>query len=173
MDKVYKGLRNTFWQQDVDVACNIISLRHLTQFARYANEVGESFRVLVPVSVVRLSYVLASGYVVADSVHKGHKVWEKPATDDAQKYKQVALAATDTFIWQGLASVAIPGFTINRICWLSRLALKQVGSLPQAAQKWTVVAVGLGSIPFIVRPIDMGVDLMMDSTLRKIPFWNP
>lgn len=37
----------------------------------YANEVGEAFRSLVPVSVVRLSYVVASGYVCADAYHKG------------------------------------------------------------------------------------------------------
>ena len=84
----------------------------------------------------------------------------------------MTVAATDTLIWQGLASVAIPGFTINRICWLSRLALKQAQILPAAFQKWSVVAIGLGSIPFIVRPIDRGVDLMMDSTLRRLPFWD-
>lgn len=39
----------------------------------YTNEVGEAFRAQVPVRLVHLSYVAASGYVVADSVHKG---WE-------------------------------------------------------------------------------------------------
>lgn len=39
----------------------------------YTNEVGEAFRAQVPVRLVHLSYVAASGYVVADAVHKG---WE-------------------------------------------------------------------------------------------------
>lgn len=39
----------------------------------YTNEVGEAFRAQVPVRLVHLSYVVASGYVVADAVHKG---WE-------------------------------------------------------------------------------------------------
>lgn len=145
----------------------------ILRYLGYANEVGEAFRVLVPASVVRFSYVVASGYVVADSFHKGQKVWERSTSGDAHKYKKVAVAATDTLIWQGLASVIIPGFTINRICWLSQLALQQIRSLPQPAQKWSVVAVGLGSIPFIVHPIDKGVDLIMDSTIRKVSFWNP
>ncbi|RUS77871.1 hypothetical protein EGW08_014384 [Elysia chlorotica] len=144
----------------------------LFRYLGYANEVGEAFRVLVPVSVVKLSYVVASGYVVADSFDKGFKVWKKPAAAGGERYKKVAVAATDTLIWQGLASVAIPGFTINRICWLSRLALGRAPGVPPALQKWGVVAAGLGSIPFIVSPIDRGVDFFMDSTLRRLSFWD-
>ena len=36
--------------------------------------------------------------------------------DDDSKTKKVAFAAVDTLLWQALASVIIPGFTINRIC---------------------------------------------------------
>lgn len=45
-------------------------------FLGYANEVGEAFRSLVPKSVVWFSYVVASGYVLADTVHKGAKVYK-------------------------------------------------------------------------------------------------
>lgn len=41
--------------------------------AGYANEVGESFRALVPVSVVWASYGVATAYVTADAVDKGKK----------------------------------------------------------------------------------------------------
>ena len=37
----------------------------------YANEVGEAFRALVPVTAVRISYVIACGYVSADAASKG------------------------------------------------------------------------------------------------------
>lgn len=39
----------------------------------YANEVGESFRALVPVSLVRATYVVSTAYVTADAVDKGRK----------------------------------------------------------------------------------------------------
>lgn len=42
----------------------------------YTNEVGEAFRSIVPKFIVHLSYVIASGYVLADTIHKGHKVYE-------------------------------------------------------------------------------------------------
>lgn len=44
----------------------------------YANEVGEAFRSLVKPAVVKFSYVVAFGYVAADSIDKGYKesqVW--------------------------------------------------------------------------------------------------
>lgn len=39
----------------------------------YANEVGEAFRALVPVSVVWASYAVATAYVSADALDKGKK----------------------------------------------------------------------------------------------------
>lgn len=39
----------------------------------YANEVGEAFRALVPVSLVWGSYAVATMYVTADAVDKGKK----------------------------------------------------------------------------------------------------
>ena len=41
--------------------------------AGYANEVGEAFRALVPVSMVWASYAVATVYVTADAVDKGKK----------------------------------------------------------------------------------------------------
>ncbi|CAG5132746.1 unnamed protein product, partial [Candidula unifasciata] len=131
----------------------------------YANKVGESFPVLVPVSVVRLSYAVATEYVVADSMDKGYlknRLWIKKT-----KYRQVGIATADTLIWQGLAAVAIPEFTINRICWATQHALANMKFLPHPVKIWGVVAAGLGSIPFIIHPIDRGTDWLLDNTVRK------
>ena len=45
----------------------------LLRYLGYANEVGEAFRPLVPVELVYASYVLAIGYILADTVDKGKK----------------------------------------------------------------------------------------------------
>lgn len=42
--------------------------------------------------------------------------------------------------------------------------------MPLSIQKAITTAAGLGCIPFIVHPIDNGVDWLMDSTLRKYVF---
>lgn len=45
-------------------------------FSGYTNEVGEAFRSVAPTSIVRLSYIIASGYVVSDTIHKGIQVYK-------------------------------------------------------------------------------------------------
>lgn len=73
----------------------------------------------------------------------------------------------DTLIWQGLASVIIPGFTINRTCALCSFLLKKSSKFPLPTQKLITTIVGLSTIPFIIKPIDAGVDYFMEGTLRK------
>lgn len=57
----------------------ILSLHQLISddiyYTGYANEVGEAFRSLVSKSLVWSSYIIASGYVLADTTHKGTKVY--------------------------------------------------------------------------------------------------
>jgi len=137
------------------------------RYLGYANEVGEAFRALVHVNAVRFSYVVASAYVCADAADKGKDAGQLSWPDDSTRRKKVMTAVVDTVIWQGLASVIIPGFTINRICYGSNLLLKKYASLPSNTRKWTVTAIGLGSIPFIIKPIDHSVDYGMDNTFRR------
>ncbi|KAL5016658.1 hypothetical protein ScPMuIL_006247 [Solemya velum] len=137
------------------------------RYLGYANEVGESFRALVPVTFVRLSYVVASGYVVGDAVYKGIKASNNTSDDDNKRANRVKLTVLDTLIWQGLASVAIPGYTINRICALSLFTLRVGTKLPPDTRKWLTTAVGLACIPFIIKPIDRSVDVMMNIGVRK------
>lgn len=133
----------------------------------YTNEVGEAFRSLVHVNVVRLSYAVASAYVVADTADKVVKS-DKVKCPDANAHRNKLLnTAVDTLVWQALASVIIPGFTINRVCALSLFMLKRYSHLSLNACKWTTTGIGLGCIPFIVSPIDHGVHVLMDKTLRQ------
>ena len=77
-------------------------------------------------------------------------------------------AALDTLLWQSFASVIIPGFTINRLCAASLFMLQKYSKFAPAKQKWITTALGLGSIPIIIKPIDHGVDYAMDNTIRRI-----
>ena len=125
----------------------------------YSNEVGEAFRALVHVNWVRASYGLASAYVLADTADKAGKA--EGGT------KEKAVAAFDTLVWQALASVMIPGFTINRVCAFSLFAMgRAIPNVALNARKWATTAVGLGIIPFIVHPIDSAVHYGMDNTTR-------
>ncbi|GFH61045.1 hypothetical protein CTEN210_17521 [Chaetoceros tenuissimus] len=147
----------------------------LLRFMGYANEVGESFRYQFP-KLVAPTYVLAFGYCAADSLNAGYTKWNE---DDSKrkinnqslvsKEYEIAYAVGDTLLWQCFASVLIPGGIINVIVRASRFAIARpaLGGLPSGIKKWSPTAVGLGSIPFIVHPIDTFVDMVMDETTRK------
>ncbi|VDO36116.1 unnamed protein product, partial [Brugia timori] len=85
------------------------------RFLGYANEVGEAFRAWVPTNAVRISYVVAMGYVFSDTADKSRKTYQLNYLNCKERYRAVAFRAVDTLIWQSLASVVIPGFMINRV----------------------------------------------------------
>lgn len=66
----------------------------------------------------------------------------------------MGVAVADTFVWQSLASVAIPGFTINRLCAASLALLGSLTRWPLPVRKWATTALGLAAIPVIITPID-------------------
>jgi len=139
------------------------------RYLGYANEVGEAFRALVHVNWVKLSYGVASAYVLADTNDKAQKMSRSLPADDDSKTKKVAFAAVDTLLWQALASVIIPGFTINRICAASLYTMgRAIPTVSLNSRKWATTAIGLGVIPFIVHPIDSFVHIAMDKTTRQI-----
>ena len=137
---------------------------------------------MVPVKLVHLSYFVSSVYVVSHSIARSSAVKNQLGRESGRQQHQLKLQVTrhtdskqpedgaskelgihspykafvDTIIWQGLASVIIPGFVINRTCALSRLLLHQFlrRKLSPDVRKWTVTGIGLGSIPFIISPID-------------------
>ncbi|XP_050668458.1 mitochondrial fission process protein 1 [Leptidea sinapis] len=133
------------------------------RYLGYANEVGESFRPLIPVKVVRASYAVAFAYGLADTADKSWNTYRKDG-----RPKRVLVETGDAFIWQTLASVIIPGFTINRICAVSQNLLKnKAPKIPPTPRNLITVAIGLLSIPIIVRPIDKGVHILMNLTYRR------
>ncbi|XP_054851726.1 mitochondrial fission process protein 1 [Eublepharis macularius] len=137
------------------------------RYLGYANEVGESFRAIVPVSLVWASYGVATAYVTADAIDKGKKAAATKSCEGGQTTR-AAVAVIDTFIWQALASVVIPGFTINRLCAASLYLMGSMTRWPLSVRKWATTVVGLSAIPIIIKPIDRSVDFLMDSSLRKL-----
>lgn len=136
------------------------------RYAGYANEVGEAFRYQFPRGVIP-SYCVAMTYVVGDAVDK-----TKRALDAGERSAVVAYTAADVFLWQTLASVALPGVAIHRVVYWSRKAMAPghaaPGVVPAAVANWAPSAIGLAVIPFIIHPIDTAVDILLDNTTRPL-----
>jgi len=60
----------------------------------------------------------------------------------------------------------IPGGTINIIVRASRFVMTKTTVLSTPVKKWLPTYAGIGSIPFIVEPIDSIVDYALDNTTR-------
>uniref|UniRef100_A0A069DNA2 Mitochondrial fission process protein 1 n=1 Tax=Panstrongylus megistus TaxID=65343 RepID=A0A069DNA2_9HEMI len=133
------------------------------RYLGYSNEVGESFRSVMDVKWVWLSYGVASAYVLADTISKS-----SAARRHSIEAKNINALKTgiDVLLWQGFASVAIPGFVINRICAGTNYILKRTPM--KRNRKWLVVGAGLSAIPFIIKPIDHFVDYAMNKTIRPL-----
>eukprot|EP00123_Amoebidium_parasiticum_P019575 comp27038_c0_seq1/m.47136 comp27038_c0_seq1/g.47136 ORF comp27038_c0_seq1/g.47136 comp27038_c0_seq1/m.47136 type:complete len:184 (-) comp27038_c0_seq1:125-676(-) len=134
------------------------------RYLGYANELGESFKAFIPRQAYYGSYVVASGYVVADAVDKGTRAYHKAEKETLEeRRKHTILAVAETGVWQAFASVIIPGFVINRLCattaWTQARYLQRV---PLPLQKSITTAIGLAAIPFIIHPIDRSVDYAME-----------
>lgn len=67
-----------------------------------------------------------------------------------------------------LASVLVPGFLINRVCAMSNYMLLKNMNLKKNRREWIVTWIGLGVIPFIIKPIDHSMDKLMDKTYRRL-----
>ncbi|KAI5696461.1 hypothetical protein M8J75_013274 [Diaphorina citri] len=74
---------------------------------------------------------------------------------------RVAKIGVDALLWQSLASVAVPGLAINRICYLSRALFAR-----WRHGRVATVVTGLVSIPCVIHPIDWAVTEAMDLTVR-------
>mmetsp|Transcript_5682 Transcript_5682/g.8358 ORF Transcript_5682/g.8358 Transcript_5682/m.8358 type:complete len:168 (-) Transcript_5682:2562-3065(-) len=137
------------------------------RYMGYANEIGESFRYQFPKFVLP-SYILAFGYCGMDAATAGYKVWRSTdGRNEIDSTREAALATFDTLLWQSLASVMIPGATINMIVKASRFAISRTSFLPVSVVKWFPTTMGISSIYFIIHPIDTAVDFALDNSTRQ------
>ncbi|XP_014207997.1 mitochondrial fission process protein 1 [Copidosoma floridanum] len=140
------------------------------RYLGYTNEVGEAFRSIVPKSIVWGSYVVACGYVLADTFDKGLLAYKVDTSPN--RTKRICLSTADTLLWQGFASVIIPGLTINRLCAAVRFAQNK-SVKPMLRSPWISTVIGLASIPVIIHPIDLLVENSMNATFREWTGYKP
>jgi fission process protein 1 len=146
----------------------------LLRYMGYANECGEAFVAWLPAWGVPATYGVAATYVLADTIDKGVKRWNK-AEGEADRLNQAAAVATETITWQMLASVFWPGSFIRVVVASTNLALAKadVSAFDAlAAQGLDVERIlptllGLAAIPFIVKPIDTTVDAAAEVSFAK------
>lgn len=168
------------------------------RYLGYSNELGEAFSAWLFPGGVPLSYAVAVSYVLFDTWDKytktladaEEKIVSTRSIDKAKLVSTIGLErGVDTLVWQLLASVIIPGYTIHTVVGVSSEILGDVlkkdpdvfhidwiastMSLPPEtvlifAEKSLPTFIGLLTIPFIVHPIDSAVHAILNASLRPV-----
>lgn len=108
-----------------------------------------------------LTYVASIGYVLADSRDKYYRAKK------VEGPKAAKIEAADCLIWQGLASVAVPGLIIHRIVHASNTIFHSpMFRSNMMLRKFAPTVIGLCSIPLIIHPVDNFVHYGLDNTIR-------
>jgi len=178
------------------------------RYLGYANELGEAFAAWLFPGGVPLSYAIAVGYVLFDTRDKGIKAYSEAKSELQSSYttqngnvntqRLTSLLgverAIDTVVWQLLASVIIPGYTIHMVVAFvhylletglhidspSLMAPALLASLSSVAatvnsntdtvaalvDKSVPTFIGVATIPFIVHPIDETVHAILNVSMR-------
>lgn len=169
------------------------------RYLGYANELGEAFAAWLFPGGVPLSYAVAIGYVLFDTADKYSKTYKdaqaklraRPLPAEVNIDKLVWTIGlergVDTLVWQLIASVAAPGYTIHTVVSIVSSALREIEKQPVAEaavqsiatmaavspevllttlNKGVPTAMGLLAIPFIVHPIDSSVHALLNASLR-------
>ncbi|RLV95542.1 hypothetical protein JA1_000948 [Spathaspora sp. JA1] len=155
------------------------------RYVAYSSDIGESFRPVAHPILVKSGYIVSWVYFIGDISYAawltkrksegtfipGLRPWDSlPPTDKQLSQSFVEshslvdsdwrLSALKRGVFQGLASMAIPAFTIHNLVHYSAVLFKKSGVT--ILQKYGAVVVGLGTIPILPRIIDEPVESAVD-----------
>lgn len=118
-------------------------------------------RTQIPPSIVNASYAVAVGYVLTDVGYTGYLERERGSPNGV-----VARQTVEAFVFQSVASLGIPAFTIHTCVHQSERALRVFeNSLNPRVLRWGPSVVGFAVIPFlpmIDAPVERAVEEVFD-----------
>jgi len=146
-----------------------------------ASDIGEAFRPVVPpwfgesmaqednsLQVVTAAYGVSWAYLIGDvsfTTYKSSQLGPSPLeAANMSEPTRLSMVAVKRSVFQGLASMALPAFTIHTAV---RMATKRLANTPNPALKrWGPTAVGLGIVPALPYLFDEPVSIRAYSKNR-------
>lgn len=113
----------------------------LVRYLAYTSDFGEAFRPIAHPYVVRASYGVSWAYVIGDVSYEAYNMSQNHGIGGADLYVSTAKRA----VFQSIASMALPAFTIHTIVHESKKVFKRMGRF----QKWGPSVLGLSVVPFL------------------------
>lgn len=156
------------------------------RYVAYTSDIGESFRPVAHPYMVRTAYGISWMYILGDVSYEGYKAYwhnqrilnpqlqltphqekvtglpaESPAPEDAKPGSVSPLEDWRTVmvqrgIFQSVASMGLPAFTIHSVVRYSGRAMKNVKNV--TLRTWAPIGLGLAIVPFLPAMFDEPVE---------------
>ncbi|KND89939.1 Mitochondrial fission process protein 1 [Tolypocladium ophioglossoides CBS 100239] len=163
------------------------------RYVAYTSDIGESFRPVAHPNLVRTAYGISWAYILGDVSYEGYKAyWHNQRILNPQlqltphQEKVTGLPASETRvvqpgvvspledwrtvmvqrgIFQSMASMGLPAFTIHSVVRYSGRAMKNVKNV--AIRTWTPIGLGLAVVPFLPVVFDKPVEEVVEWVFHK------
>lgn len=163
------------------------------RYVAYTSDVGESFRPVAHPWLVRGAYGVSWAYILGDVSYEGYKAyWQNQRVLNPQlelserQQKATGLSSSGSTnakpgvvspledyrtvmvqrgIFQSLASMGLPAFTIHSVVRYSGRAMKDVKN--KTLRVWGPIGLGLSVVPFLPRLFDEPVENAVEWIFHK------
>ncbi|KAI1356265.1 mitochondrial 18 KDa protein-domain-containing protein [Xylaria sp. FL0043] len=163
------------------------------RYVAYTSDIGESFRPVAHPWLVRSAYGVSWAYILGDVSYEGYKAyWQNqrilnPQVELSERQQKAtglpAVVPTDAKpgvvspledyrtvmvqrgIFQSLASMGLPAFTIHSVVRYSGRAMRNVKN--QTLRVWGPIGLGLAVVPFLPRLFDEPVENAVEWVFHK------
>ncbi|KAI9022679.1 mitochondrial 18 KDa protein-domain-containing protein [Hyaloraphidium curvatum] len=141
-------------------------VKSTARYLAYTSDLGEAFRPIVPPWVVKASYGVSWAYVVTDVSLTAYSEKDKGTTGSDLREIVVKRA-----VFQSMASMALPAFTIHQSVHLGSWAFKKYSTNP-VMRRWGPTVLGLAVVPFLPYIFDEPVEIAVEKGFNMALGWK-
>ncbi|AAW43103.1 hypothetical protein CNBD4920 [Cryptococcus deneoformans B-3501A] len=141
-----------------------------SRYTAYTSDVGEAFRPVVPPWLVTAAYGVSWAYLIGDvsfTTYKSSQLGPSPIeAANMSERTRLAMVAVKRSVFQGVASMALPAFTIHTaVRYAGRAFAKSQNAI---LRRWGPTAVGIGIVPALPYMFDHPVEQATDALFEKV-----
>ncbi|KAH9179922.1 mitochondrial 18 KDa protein-domain-containing protein [Lactarius sanguifluus] len=146
------------------------ALRAGHRYLAYTSDVGEAFRPVVPPALVTAAYGVSWIYLAGDVGYESYKAHRHgPTPFDAAHFTEptrIGLVAVKRAVFQSVASMALPAFTIHTAVKQAKKAFDKSTNLRLRA--WGPTVTGLAIVPALPYIFDRPVEAATDRAFEWV-----
>ncbi|KAJ9114641.1 hypothetical protein QFC22_005517 [Naganishia vaughanmartiniae] len=147
------------------------AIRAASRYTAYTSDIGEAFRPVVAPWVVKGAYGVSWMYLIGDVSYETYKAKvQGPSPLDLatglSENSRLGMVAAKRSIFQGVASMALPAFTIHTAVRQATKAFRNASS--PRVKAWGPTVTGLAIVPFLPYLFDHPVETAVDYFFEKV-----